>query len=120
MSDLVRLALPRPDPRPGRPLRVPVILVDRFGNVVLDLSAGAVASALGRPLDEDSTVMVSAPGGIVNRFRRTYGLPSTGEPFMLVNSAGYLELALAGSRADTRLDLRPGAFVELTLGDADG
>jgi S-adenosylmethionine hydrolase len=120
VRDPVRLALPQPEPRPGLPLRVPVILIDRFGNVVLDLPAEAAASALGRPLDEDATVLVSTPGGIVSRFRRTYGLPSSGEPFMLVNSAGYLELALAGSRADKRLDLRPGAFVELTLGDADG
>ena len=53
----------------------------------------------------------------MTRFQRTYGSPSSGDPFALVNSAGYLELALAGSRADRRLDLRPGAFVELTLED---
>ena len=117
VSDLVRLAFPRPEVRRGVPLHVPVIMIDHFGNVILDLPAEAVSLVLGRPLDEQTSLTVSTPGGIVTRFQRTYGSPSSGDPFALVNSAGYLELALAGSRADRRLDLRPGAFVELTLED---
>jgi S-adenosylmethionine hydrolase len=99
---------------------VPVILVDRFGNVVLDLPVETADAALGRPLDEQTTLTVSTPGGVVDRFRRTYGSPGSGEPFLLANSAGYLELAFTGARADTRLGLRPGAFVELILGETDG
>ena len=117
VSDLKRLALPQPEVRRGVPLHVPVIMIDRFGNVVLDLPAQALSLALGQPLSEQVSLTVNTPGGIVSRFQRTYGSPSSAEPFVLVNSAGYLELALAGSRADRRLDLRPGAIVELTLED---
>lgn len=120
VTDPVRFALPRPELRPGVPVRVPVILVDRFGNVVLDLQGEVAVAALGRSLDERTHLWVRTPGAIVDRFQRTYGPPGCGEPFLLVNSAGYLELALAGARADERLELRPGAWVELTLGETNG
>jgi len=42
---------------------------------------------------------METPGGRVTQFHRTYGAAGR-EPFLLINSSGYLEIALAGGRAD--------------------
>jgi len=117
VEGIERLPFPRPQIVAGEPVRVAVISVDRFGNAILDLPSRACDAALGAALSEDTTLAVRTPGGTVTRFQRTYGAAPHADPFLLVNSAGYLELALFGARADRRLGLRSGMLVELTIGE---
>ena len=98
----------RPDPRwEGDRARVPIVWVDRFGSVVLDLRADEV---------EPETTAVDTGALLLPRWARTFADAPPGEPFLLVNSAGYVELAVAGGRADQRLGLSRGDLVTLIRG----
>jgi S-adenosylmethionine hydrolase len=105
VHDLVRLPS-RVVPVPG-PNVVSVVWVDRFGNVVLDLAREV--------LPEGAVPQVTTPHGDVHRFARTYGDAPPGEPFLLFGSAGYLEIATSGGRADAALGMRVGDTVTVVL-----
>jgi S-adenosylmethionine hydrolase len=100
----------------GRPTRVPVVHVDHFGNVVLDVRAETLTAVLGHELDRDATLRLVAEGGQVTRFRATYAEGQSAEPFFLINSAGYLEVAVNSGRADVALGLRSGMHPQLRVG----
>jgi S-adenosylmethionine hydrolase len=100
----------------GRPSRVAVIHVDRFGNVVLDLTVTELTALLGHAPDRESPVLLRCEGGEVRRFARTYGVAEGTDPFFLINSAGYLEVAVREGRADRTLGLRSGMHPELLVG----
>jgi S-adenosyl-L-methionine hydrolase (adenosine-forming) len=116
VTDLVGLAVDRPRLELGRATRVPVVAVDRFGNVVLDVTAEALSAVLGHAADESTELHLTAERATVSRFARTYGTPADREPFFLVNSAGYLEVAVASGRADEALGLRAGMHAALRVG----
>lgn len=90
---------------------VPVLWIDRFGNVVLDLPQSLLEPHLG----SGGGVRVRAAGADVERFARTYGEAPGGEPFLLFGSAGYLEIAVPGGRADAALGLRVGDTATVVL-----
>ena len=115
-SDLVRLESPPERIELGRATRVPVIHVDHFGNVVLDVRLETLTAVLGHPPDRGSALRLAAEGGQVTRFAPTYAVAQGPEPFLLVNSAGYLEVAVNGGRADAALGLRRGMHPELRVG----
>jgi S-adenosylmethionine hydrolase len=116
VTDLVDPGIERPRLELGRAVRVPVVAVDRFGNVVLDVTADALAAVLGHAVDDGTELHLSAERATVTRFARTYGAPAGREPFFLVNSAGYLEVAVAAGRADEALGLRSGMHAALRVG----
>jgi S-adenosylmethionine hydrolase len=101
VGDWILLPDRTPELVPGREVAVPVVAVDRFGNVVLDLHGGGFA---GRVLVGDAEVAT---------FRRTYADAPAGEPFLLWNSSGFLEIAVREGRASDLLGLAPGAEVRL-------
>jgi S-adenosylmethionine hydrolase len=88
----------------GGEAAVPVVAVDRFGNVVLDVDGGDFA---GR---------VIAGSVVVEGFHRTYAEAPPGRPFLLWNSSGFLEIAIREGRAADALGLAPGAEVRLVPG----
>lgn len=101
VDDLVRL------PRSAMPV-VPVVWIDRFGNVVLDVPREA--------LPREAAVRVSTPrGDVVETTARTYGEAAPGRPFLLFGSAGYLEIAVPEGRADATLGLSVGDQVTVVL-----
>ncbi len=116
VTDLVGVPFERPRLELGRPVRVPVVAVDRFGNVVLDVTTEALTALLGHPPDDRSFLHLATEGGEVTRFVRTYGDPAPPEPVLLVNSAGYLEVAVPAGRADIALGLRVGMHPALRIG----
>ncbi|HEX5043062.1 MAG TPA: SAM-dependent chlorinase/fluorinase [Candidatus Polarisedimenticolaceae bacterium] len=105
VSDLVRLPA-SPVPSSGESV-VPVVWVDRFGNVVLDVARAA--------LPPGAAPRVRAAGGAVDRLVRTYGEGTAKQPVLLFGSAGYLEIAVREGRADTALGLHVGDRVTLLL-----
>lgn len=100
------------------PMPVPVLAVDHFGNAVLDVTLDSLRMALGGEPDERIVIQAETPGGVVRHFRRTYGEAAGLGPFLLINSAGYLELALDGGSAADRLQLMRGSLVRLSLAKA--
>lgn len=116
VTDLVGLPAERPRLELGRAVRVPVVAIDRFGNVVLDVTVEALTALLGHPPDGRSFLHLVAEGGEASRFVRTYGDAVGREPALLVNSAGYLEVAVASGRADVALGVRVGMHPALRVG----
>ncbi len=104
---LVRLPAPAPLVA-GAPATVRVAFVDRFGNVALDLSRRRLEAWLG---ERALALRVETPGGEVSSVRRTYAEAEGSAPFLLLNSAGYLEIAVREGRADRALGLARGAEV---------
>jgi len=115
-DELVRLAGVRPQLSAGRPTAVPVLGVDRFGNVALDARVEDLTALLGREPSPEWALRLETSAGPVTEFRRTFGEGRGDGPFLLVNSAGYLEVALRGARADEALGLGPDSRPLLTPG----
>lgn len=108
----VRLPSQRLELERGRPAPVRVLLVDRFGNVTLDAPRNAVEAALAR---SGGRLLVHTVAGPVAEIRRTYREGEGPGPFLLFNSAGHLEIALAEGRAADALGLERGAEVLLVI-----
>ncbi len=105
LTDLVALPVAGPARR-GRDLVGHVVHVDRFGNLITDLT-GADLRRFARP-----TVFVA--GGKIAEISHHYA-ERTGL-LALVGSSGYLEVAIAGASAATALGLKVGD--EVVLRDA--
>lgn len=108
-GELVQLPDTRPLPMSGGVLEVRVLFVDRFGNVTLDITARELERFLG-----GSKPRLEIPGGEIDGLHRTFQDGSSGQPFMLVNSAGYLEVAVREGRAADDLGLSLGMRLSLT------
>ncbi|MEZ0318420.1 MAG: S-adenosyl-l-methionine hydroxide adenosyltransferase family protein [Pyrobaculum sp.] len=96
-----RLELPRPVYKDGV-LHAKAIYVDRFGNVYTSVEEVDFAS----PGD---VLCIEAKGSVLRaRYVETYGKARPGELAALVNSEGYLELAVVMGSASATYGLRPG------------
>jgi len=115
-GQLARLPGVRPPLRRGEPTAVPVLAVDRFGNVAVDAHVSDLVPLLGGEPEAGCALRLDTPGGEVARFRRTFADARGEGPFLLVNSAGYLEVAVWGARADAVLGLGLGSRPVLTPG----
>jgi S-adenosylmethionine hydrolase len=109
-GELVRLP-PSPPIAPGAPARIRVVLVDRFGNAVLDAKRSVLEPLLG-----GRRLVVRTPDGReITQLRRTYADGEADGPFLLFGSAGYLEIAMREGPAAERLGLRSGTEVDLAV-----
>jgi S-adenosylmethionine hydrolase len=111
-ADLVRVELPEVRFPIGERVSVRVLTVDRFGNVTLHVPRGAVESGPISPTGP--RLRVETARGTVETLRRTYSEAEAGEPFLLFNSADYLEIAIREGRASDRLALSAGDEVVVT------
>jgi len=102
---LVKLSGVRPALALGEPAEIPVLGVDRFGNVALDAHVSDLTRLLAAEPGPGWALRLQTPGAEVVRFRRTFADARGEGPFLLVNSAGYLEVAVWGARADALLGL---------------
>ena len=113
IDDFSRLELPRPKVTPGGSVRVAVAHVDRFGNVILNVTHAALAALMERV--QATGVTASIGDRRIQRLVKTYGDASPGEPVLLYNSGGFLEIAVNQGRAADLLKLRAGDAADLTL-----
>ena len=95
VDDPARLELP-PKTRTPEGLAGVVVHVDRFGNLVTNLSAADLASVAGR----DTHALEAVLGSIRLPLVRTYADVADGEPCALVGSSDRLEIAVRRGRAD--------------------
>ena len=110
METSVRLELPRPAMTPQRTVRATVIHVDRFGNLILNVTRPGLEALLG---SDARTIAVVAGGARVETMVTTYAEAAAGAPALLYNSSGFLEIAANRSRASEALGLMAGAVVEV-------
>ena len=109
--------IPAPVPPPARSadgrLRLQVLAVDRFGNVVLNLKERTFAAA--REASSSVPFSLEIGGKAIRRLLRTYGESEDAEPFALFNSFGYLEVAVREGSATALLAAAPGQPAFLSL-----
>jgi hypothetical protein len=108
VGDAIDAVVPYPvraaQKRPDGGVTGHVIHVDRFGNVVTDVSRDLLPR--GRFTIEVGDISVS-------RQVTYYSEAQADEVVSLVDSAGYLEIAMRGARASDRVGLRRGALIEV-------
>jgi len=86
-----------------RQIRGRVVFVDRFGNLITNIEK--------RHLPATSNVTVMIGGQSVSGLARTYGERKPGELIALIDSLGYLEVAIVNGNAAQQTGLGVGASV---------
>jgi len=108
------VTLPEPESRvTGGSAQGEVVIVDRFGNVQLSVTAADAALAGIVP----GAAVIVAWSGNKRRvpFATTFGEVPPGEVVSYPDSAGFVAIAVNGGSAAQRLELRPGTRVTLTV-----
>jgi S-adenosylmethionine hydrolase len=112
ITDFVRFNLPRPKPAEGGALRGIVLKVDRFGNLITNISAQD-APALFEAVAPKFTLRVGTRD--ITQLRNAYAEAAIGEVFVIAGSMGFLEIAANKAPAAQLLSAGKGAEVTLTL-----
>jgi len=94
-------SLPEAAPHPQGGLVAKVVAVDRFGNLVTNVSRTALGDLGGEPILE-------LPDGTDLTVRETYGDVAVGDLLALIGSSGALEVAVRDGSASKRLNIRSG------------
>ena len=100
-----RLRLPEPVPAPGGGLAAEVLHVDRFGNLILNVTLAQLAPAA-RPAARIGRARIA-------RWRTGFADAEPGECFLYWGAEEWLEIAVAGGSAARRLRARRGTRVLL-------
>jgi S-adenosylmethionine hydrolase len=101
VADWVRLTLPQPRLTVDG-IRGEVVIVDRFGNLVTNITSAAI----------EAPGSVRIDGRATAKWVKTYGDAEPGTLVALIGSAGRLEIAIVNGSAAARLCLEKGAPVE--------
>jgi len=105
IANPVRLELPQPQ-RQGKVWKAVIVYVDCFGNLMTNLSA----ELLGEPLPQ---VRIRAGGYRVEGIVPSYGHRPAGSLVAVIDSDGFLEIAMVNGNAAHRLNLQEGDMVEV-------
>lgn len=115
IEDYVKFAAPRPKPVAENRLRAVVLKVDRFGNLITNITP------------EDAPVLFAdQPGKFkivvgtkeITTIRKTYAEGTQGEVFGILGSMGYLEIAANRAPAAQLTGAAKGSEVSIFLGEA--
>jgi len=87
-----------------------IIHVDRFGNLVSNISADQLRELANNPTARMQVNVGKMPVGSVGR---TFSQAERGKPVAYIGSAGLLEIAVNQGRADTHFAAHPGTTVEV-------
>jgi len=108
----VRLDIPEPVEVPGGGLRVPVVHIDHFGNVILNLTRGRSEERFG-PV-AGAGLRARTDSADIDLMVTTYADGAGRGAVLLFNSSGYLEIGADRRRADHLLGLELGDSVIVT------
>jgi S-adenosyl-L-methionine hydrolase (adenosine-forming) len=108
------VTLPEPESHViGGSAQAEVVIVDRFGNAQLSVTAADAAHA---GIVPGAAIMVAWSGNERRvPFATTFGEVPPGEVVSYLDSAGFVAIAVNGGNAAQRLELRPGTRVTLTV-----
>lgn len=109
ITDCVRVWLSKPAQTGKKQWRGSILKVDRFGNLITNFAAKDFARVKTHPFE------LRAGNQRIHRLALNYAETSEGEPFVIVGSSGYLEVAANQSSAASLLGCSAGAPVELDL-----
>jgi S-adenosylmethionine hydrolase len=116
ISDYVRLSLPKPTPLGENNWFGVVLKVDRFGNLITNISPRDVPQVFqaGPP-----SFTISIAGREITDRKASYSEGASGDLFAVVGSMGYLEIASNQASAAEILGVRKGSEFTLVLRDAE-
>jgi hypothetical protein len=100
ISDYVRLPLPRVEHVGENSLRGVVLKVDKFGNLITNISQQDAPALFGSAIPPLS-ILIS--GQTITRLRDSYAQGDEDEFFAIVGSSGYLEIAARQASASEKL-----------------
>jgi S-adenosyl-L-methionine hydrolase (adenosine-forming) len=103
-TDAVRLSMPSAE-RTSNGWVAHIMVIDIFGNMTIDLPASA--------LDGRRDVRVKVKGQEINGLVQSYGHRKPGEFVALVDSEGFVEVAVVNGSAAKMLDMKLGDAVEI-------
>ncbi len=115
ITDFVRFAAPRPRAIDDKTFKGVVLKVDKFGNLVTNLSARDIPQLFAQPTPE---FKVSVGKVQVTKLLQAYAQGVAGEVFAIVGSMGYLEISANRGAAVQVVGAGKGAEVTLTLESA--
>jgi S-adenosyl-L-methionine hydrolase (adenosine-forming) len=112
ITDFVRFGVPRPKPSDERTMRGVVLKVDRFGNLVTNITPTDVPWLFGssRP-----TFRIALGKGQVTRMCSNYSEGGPGEVFGILGSMGFLEIAANRGSAQQLLGAGRGSDVSVVM-----
>jgi hypothetical protein len=114
IEDYVRFAAPKPKPAGENRLRAVVLKVDRFGNLITNVTP-ADAPAL---FAESATFKVVVGSREITDIRKNYAEGAPGEVFGILGSMGFLEIVANRAAAAQITGAGKGSEVNIFLGEA--
>jgi S-adenosylmethionine hydrolase len=117
IADFVRFAAPKPKVINERMLCGVVLKVDKFGNIITNITP-AEAPTLFREQTPSFKIMVGSTE--VGRMHRAYADGAPGEPFGILGSMGFLEIAMNRGSAAQVLGAQKGTEVGIIMEQARG
>jgi len=112
VQDFVRFNAPKPKPADGNSLRGVVLKVDRFGNLVTNITPADVP-ALFQPQPPAFKILVGKRE--ITEIKPAYASGTPGEVFGILGSMGYLEIAANRGSAAQIVGVGKGSDVSIVL-----
>ncbi len=115
VEDYVRFAAPRPKPAGDNRIRAVVLKVDRFGNLITNVTPQDVPALFS---DKPGAFKIAVGNKEVTEIRTAYADAAPGQVFGILGSMGYLEIAANRAPASQITGANKGSEVSIVLGDA--
>jgi S-adenosyl-L-methionine hydrolase (adenosine-forming) len=115
IEDYVRFAAPRPKPAGDNRIRAVVLKVDRFGNLITNVTPQDVPALFS---DNPGKFKIVVGNKEVTEIRTSYADGAPGQVFGILGSMGYLEIAANRTPATQITGANKGTEVSIVLGDA--
>lgn len=115
VEDYVRFAAPHPKPAGDNRIRAVVLKVDRFGNLITNVTPQDVPALFS---DKPGAFKISVGNKEVTEIRTAYADAAPGQVFGILGSMGYLEIAANRAPASQITGANKGSEVSIVLGDA--
>jgi len=115
VEDFVRFAAPRPKPAGDNRIRGVVLKVDRFGNLITNVTPEDVPALFASTPGKFKIVVGSKE---VTKINSSYAEGAPGEIFGILGSMGYLEIAANRAPANQVTGASKGTEVSIMLGEA--
>jgi S-adenosylmethionine hydrolase len=113
ITDFAKLNVPAPKTA-GKSIEGHVVHIDRFGNIITDITYKDIQPVMVEGADPRSVSVVIA-GREIKGLKQFYAEATPGEPGAIINSSGALEVFMFKQNARTTLSVKRGELVRLTI-----
>jgi S-adenosylmethionine hydrolase len=115
IQDYVRFAAPRPKPAGDNRIRAVVLKVDRFGNLITNITPQDIPALFAA---KAPAFKIAVGSKEITSLHSSYSEGDPGEVFAILGSMGYLEIAANRAAAALLTGAGKGTEVSVMLGDA--